>query len=473
MRKRMIVYPLFLVVLGCNGGDRQPDKQESEKKEEESLQTSMEIPKESDQDTPLTDIDWAVLDTNAIDKIIRNKAMTYQLTEEEDRLIRRYYELYNQSTIKDYDDILQEAKDKELYAKIYKDIVYKILKLYNYKKIPQEEFKRRISYFYGIDLDKKMRYLSETNDFYTYIDGYQRNEYREADDDYQKAYCRFEHSVFIDLENAFVMKSVPFCNVVTINGMIHYEPNGHEINPPDSLYDTKNGKIVLRIDTYRILYRNLYMFHGSKSALVWLLIYDMSFFDTMLREYGFDKEPEANKRILKKCLTEHCNKYGILNPDYLSSCYDVFYSYDDEERLRIHKNLWRQIYELTDSALTSYEEDRKRALDVRYFEMLSNYLQRFGIENTKDRAELFCNFARMEVDLNKKHSGKRRNGCFNLESSSISYVLFEEEYLKEAEKYDYFGVDDFEEVLEVLKWDAAHDPQGDITIYEPFDYTTL
>ena len=112
-------------------------------------------------------------------------------------------------------------------------------------------------------------------------------------------------------------------------------------------------------------------------------------------------------------------------------------------------------------------------MDVRYFEMLSNYLQRFGIENTKDRAELFCNFARMEVDLNKKHSGKRRNGCFNLESSSISYVLFEEEYLKEAEKYDYFGVDDFEEVLEVLKWDAAHDPQGDITIYEPFDYTTL
>ncbi len=215
------------------------------------------------------------------------------------------------------------------------------------------------------------------------------------------------------------------------------------------------------------------MFHDSKAACIWLLCNDMDFFRNLMFEYGFDKDKDVNKRIMDERLKAQSNEYDDVLPDRASASNGLFYTFDEDKHLRIHKNLWHQIYELTDSAISYYEEDHKRALKIKYFEMLSNYMQRYAPDDLTARAELYCNFARMEVDLNKKHSHEDKNGYFNMESVSTSHVLLREEELEEAKKHNYFGIENFDEVLKLLQWDEIHDPQGDNTKYEPFDYSTL
>ena len=39
--------------------------------------------------------------------------------------------------------------------------------------------------------------------------------------------------------------------------------------------------------------------------------------------------------------------------------------------------------------------------------------------------------------------------------------------------FNQFYIENFDEVLKLLQWDEIHDPQGDNTKYETFDYSTL
>ena len=138
------------------------------------------------------------------------------------------------------------------------------------------------------------------------------------------------------------------------------------------------------------------------------------------------------------------------------------------------------VQEKTDSAIVAYEEDKSRKLDIKAFDMLAKYLFKYKdhkyngspCNTNPDFVKNACNFAMMEVYLNKKHSHENKNGYFNIESSSLTYRLFNDELLNVAKKENYFNIESFDEVLKVIEWDKEHDPQGSNDYY-PFDYTTL
>lgn len=65
------------------------------------------------------------------------------------------------------------------------------------------------------------------------------------------------------------------------------------------------------------------------------------------------------------------------------------------------------------------------------------------------------------------------HGWFNQECASLSYSVLSDEVLEVAQKNNYYGIPNFDEVLKVIAWDREHDPQGSKFNDSPFDYATL
>lgn len=119
-------------------------------------------------------------------------------------------------------------------------------------------------------------------------------------------------------------------------------------------------------------------------------------------------------------------------------------------------------------------------MDIKAFDLLYMYLDKYRTEKIRRTkpsfVNLICLFAKMEIELNKKHANVETHGYFNFVCQSRASSLLDDELLQLAKKENYFNIESFDEVLRVIKWDnESHDdsdsdyPAGCL----PFDYTTL
>ena len=230
----------------------------------------------------------------------------------------------------------------------------------------------------------------------------------------------------------------------------------------------ENSDIVFDIKNLKFnICANLYIFNESKAAKVWLMTNNMDFFNYI----NCWEDREKKKKKLKK---------------YLNSVPDDYETYDVNKDRSLVGYLWQGqdifnlVLEKTDSAIIAYEEDKSRKLDIKAFDLLFMYLDKCRTLKHKrtdaNFVKLICNFAKIEVSLNKKHANKEKHGYFNFVCQSRASSLFDKELLELAKKEHYFNIDSFDEVLKVIEWDKGDHHNSENTYPGgciPFDYSTL
>lgn len=196
--------------------------------------------------------------------------------------------------------------------------------------------------------------------------------------------------------------------------------------------DEYNLSLVRNSNRGKVIHRNKYLFNDNKESLNWLLKNDFVFLDYLVRTYGYDKEKLINEDILEKIYQIYAD------PEYRSFYMldDLFFSKKCDGGIAVRHGIWETIVEKT-----TYSDDR-------YFEMLYNYLEEFNSNKTEltleEKSQLFCYFGRMEADLIKKYENHW------VKTPRVSN-LFKSQQLREiAKKNNYFEIDDFEEVLEII-----------------------
>ena len=378
------------------------------------------------------------------------------LTKEEIQIIRDIERKFNKQLYENseyaYEQYTESLDDFQKYTSISLKAFNEVLKIHGYKTPDEATFYKKIEEIYGEDYHhffESPDFLTSITDFESVKENHSVLEYADQlSSKYRMVWFRgLSNSKFFSFEKKDLYKDA---------FGLEYEK-----------YD-ENSDIILDIkDLKSNIYANLYVFNDNKAAKVWLMNNDLEFF-SMIHCY---EDREINETKLKNYLRSVPDDYET---------YDIFKDRSLTDHLWAGQDIFDLVQEKTDSAIVAYEEDKSRKLDIKAFDLLAKYLFKYkdvkynGSSCNTDPyfVKKACNFAMMEVSLNKKHSLENKNGYFNMESTSISYRLFNDELLDVAKKENYFNIKSFDEVLKVIEWDKEHDPQGSNDYY-PFDYTTL
>lgn len=380
-------------------------------------------------------------------KVINGLDMRCFLSQEEKNTIRKIESKFNHVLLENIDVIEQYTYSFEDYERITSlelKVFNEVLMRYGYKTPSEDDFLERIKRHLGVNPDQF--YFSE---FYPHNLSFAEDLYivercMKISTKYRLAlFTHYSFNTFFSFERKI--------DTIDAYGL---DVTIHDVNS-DIVVDIK------RIETE--IYANLFLFNDSKSAKVWLINNDLQFFDE-IRHY---EDREVNERKLSNYLAEVPNEYDD---------YDVSLHVNEIRSVWKGQDILNLVYEKTDSAIVAYEEDKKRKMDIKAFDLLAMYLLRYCgkriNEYEMDFVELICRFAKMEVSLNKKHAKEECHGYFNVEGTSISYNLLNDKVMEFAKEENYFGIEGFDEVLKVVEWDRVHDPRGS-NEYEPFDYRTL
>lgn len=234
------------------------------------------------------------------------------------------------------------------------------------------------------------------------------------------------------------------------------------------LVNLTRWKDVTDLDSRRrsnieLLYHlNSYLVNDNKASLTWLINNHPDYLKTLVTQFGYDKEEKINQMILSDIYRISERERDNINYDY-SNCKNIFFSRDCKNDLRVNHGIFATIKGLTSSD------------NSLYLEMLYNYLK--GIEagtlmidlSDDEKIEIYCYFGRIEVDLNKKY---QKNFKWNKPYAGISSLLTGHNYQEIARKHKYWGIPNFEEIEQVVKWEEPIVNDGDMSI-PSFDYSTL
>lgn len=424
----------------------------------------------------ILNIDSTIQFVNADSYFDFNKEiMNANLTKEGENIVRAREESYNQRLLHAEEEIPKNETFEEFeeYASVVFDVFNKALKQYGYKTPDDSSFQKRIEEIWELKNDpKKKEEICSFPEFYSFR-VHVRNFY---------VYER--NTDYLEFNAAHISKKYRFAIFTPrlITYFFTFKKTIGVVDGYDNEFDVYDPSSEITINSKSLLhdvYANMFVFNGSRTAKTWLMINDLDFFNRI--EYLEDRE--VNEKKLKKYLNSVPNEYD--NYEINDSEIDLDDGWDGYRWMYL-ADIWsgddmmNLVQEKTDSAIVAYEEDKSRKLDIKAFDLLAKYLFKYkdvkynGSSCNTDPyfVKKACNFAMMEVTLNKKHSHENKNGYFNMESTSISYRLFNDELLDVAKKENYFNIKSFDEVLKVIEWDKEHDPQGS-NDYSPFDYTTL
>lgn len=382
--------------------------------------------------------------------------MKIKLTSEEERVVRNVERKYNKRLYENAEYApeyyTESLEDFQEYTSIALRVFNDVLKLHGYKTPDEDSFYKKIKEISGDDFHK----YYNSSDFSTTVTDFES--------------VKEDHTV---LEYAYQLSSkyrMVWFNGYATDRIIRFEK---EVECKDTFgldyvkYD-ENSDIVLDIKKLkRNIFANLYVFNDNKAAKTWLMINDLDFFN-MIDCYD---DREVNEKKLKNYLKSVPDDYET---------YDVSRDISQLQYLWIGQDIFDLVFEKTDSAMVAYEADKSNKLDIKAFDLLYMYLDKYHtIEHYRTYRNFIkriCIFAKMEVALNKKHADKEKNGYFNFVCQSRASSLLDDELLAFAKKENYFGIESFDEVLKVIEWDkeSHYDPNetypgGCI----PFDYTTL
>lgn len=389
---------------------------------------------------------------------LNNDVMKANLTKEEEAIIRTIEKKYNDCMKKvvnqepveeNLDVFVQNITDFEQYMSVLMESFNRVLMRYGYKTPEESVFQQKLNVVWKLNEREELVY-SFKNFKSFYIEPYEvHNTYY------------FEKALHASDKYRFVL---PFCTFLRFDKKIELQ-NVDSFLPGAVIGDLNSELIIDKKKIEPEIYKNLFLFNNNKAAKVWLMSNDLKFFNRI----NYFEDREVNEKKLKTYLSTVPHEYDNYE-------IPVSFAYSDLEDQWNGDDMMDLVYEKTDSAIVAYEFDKRNKLDIKAFDLMTMFLLRYKdkkiLHRDSDFVKIACKFARMEISLNKKHAHEEKNGIFNIESSSVSYRLLNDDILELAKKENYFDISDFDEVLKVIEWDKEHDPQGS-NDYHPFDYTEL
>lgn len=462
---------LGLFILSLSGCSNNPNKESVQMEEDTTNHRITEC------SPTILDIDSAIQFVNADSYLDFNKEnMNANLTKGGENIVRAREESYNQRLLHAEEEITKTETlvEFEEYVSIVFDVFNKALKQYGYKTPDNSSFQKRVNDLWLIDQETVLKF----HDFFSFDNAFSDTFARNSS--VVNSYLELDARHISTKYNLVLFTPRLITYFFTFKKTIKVEDGyGDEIDVYDVNSEiTINSKFLLHD-----VFANLFVFNGSKAAKTWLMTNDLDFFNRI--EYWEDRE--VNEKKLKKYLNSVPDEYDNFEIEDVFKVNDCWGRFGDREvgfmqlaDIWCGDDMMNLVQEKTDSAIVAYEEDKSRKLDIKAFDLLAKYLFKYkdvkyngsSCNTNPYFVKKACIFAMMEVTLNKKHSHENKNGYFNIESTSLSYRLFNDELLDVAKKENYFNIKSFDEVLKVIEWDKEHDPQGS-NDYSPFDYTTL
>lgn len=211
-----------------------------------------------------------------------------------------------------------------------------------------------------------------------------------------------------------------------------------------------------------LYHKNAFLFNRNNASLTWLLLNNKPFLTGLLRTFGYDKEHRINQLVLEETYEYYTKYVDDFDRIKYTTCEDLFFSRDSQNRLQINKGVFETISNLTTSD------------DLRYLTMLYKFLKIISTGDyqtdltDEEKVELFCYFGRMEIDLHKKYLTSFK---WDKPHSGISGLLCDYEYQEIAKKHKYWGIPKFYEIEQVVEWEYPIVNDGENK--ESFDYSTL
>ncbi len=382
--------------------------------------------------------------------------MKINLTKEEERIVRDVERKYNRRLFENAeyapDYFIESLEDFQKYTSVTLKVINDLLRFHGYKAPDETAFYKKVE---EICIDDYHDFY-KSSDFFTPRTNFDSINDRPSD-----------LELSLQLSTKFRMA---WFDAYSTTKIISFEK---EIECKDTFgleyvkYD-ENSDIVLDMKKLKLnIFANLYIFNDNKAAKVWLITHDLDFFNRIRRF----EDREVNEIKLKNYLSSVPDEYET---------HDVSRDIHKTDKLWIGKDIFDLVFEKTDSAIVAYEANKRNQLDIKAFDLLYMYLDKYHTEAYMRTEHYFieqiCFFAKMEVELNKKHATEEKHGYFNFVCQSRASSLLDDELLEFAKKENYFNIESFDEVLKVIEWDkeSHYDPNetypgGCI----PFDYTTL
>lgn len=327
---------------------------------------------------------------------------------------------------------------QEKYTDIAMGLYAESIKRRGYKIPSEEVFKQRLYEVFKVDLDSNVA----TDWFCKYVfdkaDVKGRAAQRELMElkDHQY-FGPFWESIVCDCWNRMVFDSPDIYGIVYVEGREIYADDESVAKKGDSVcYDLNDKAIVAS------LHQNNYIFHNSKSSLVWLVLNNPNYLIHLFHKYGYDTVPEINKLVIADAEETW---YNFMNRNRMGVAYrDLFARHNSKGELQIREGFLKYIKDY-------YMECDDNEM-LRFNEIFSEYKNGL-VQSLRDEIpDYLSGYTEEERMKLAAYVGYYYNNAIIIDS----YELFREElvgnsYFRDYIRLnDYFGLDGFSELIDKL-----------------------
>ncbi len=294
------------------------------------------------------------------------------------------------------------------------------LEVQGYKKVSDDIFYDRIQSIFGItkkDINNKNLILS-FNDFFVRVNNI--DETKTPD-------------LAFSQEMDYIYFSPKYCIVSDI--------------PLSVRHTNKREDDNLDLIAHPYLYhRNKYIFNDNNASLTWLINNDIGFLETLIREFGYDKDDKINRAIMDK-----------VNKDYVSTQpYNVelltglFVKKDYTGKLQIREGLIKTVVDATTiddkellNMLESYGYTLRSSLD-KNFDLYPQIYEDFSIDQ---RIRIIAYIGYYTQALYNKYSMEMTSGAW-IKSLLYNFYIQNPDQFKKIAESDYYNLPDFKKIID-------------------------
>ncbi|MGH1518302.1 hypothetical protein [Chryseobacterium sp. JK1] len=330
--------------------------------------------------------------------------------------------------------------EKDLNALI--ELEDSILQSNGYKNITNDQFTAKVEQIFG----RKIDYTTSSN--FLKVDTYNKCDkelsYVPLSAEYQNIYISKKNkllSYFYPLPLLIdYQKNYPDLKKIEDNP-IEVETDGSKIKVA-RWKDIPNVKEQQKKNVQIVVARNMYLFNDNKTYVTWLVTQDPAFVKTLVKQFGYTKEPKFNDLTMNDYLTNYQTSSDIG---------DIIFTKNCKGELEIRTELLKYIKDHTKSdenrLLTALENFGYALKDNHSFTSDEKYKILAYIGNTVD--PFYLDFAGI-------NSG---NAVWNAESVLYNSVVKDKNIISVFQKNNYYGLPDLKDSLMRVQGIIEHDSE--------------
>ena len=322
----------------------------------------------------------------------------------------------------------EKDDNKENYKMTTKDIeiasnlLYKVLVKNGFNPTGRTEFGKILEQKMGITSDQRCGNIIYHDHFFTYLmsQGGDMDYLQDTEFDYT-----YQHLYFI-LEYGFITELPLLGDLIGSN----------EINRDSKVCVSEN-----------FIYRNKFLFNDSKSSLTWLINNDLEFLEILVKEFGYDKDNKVNEAVLENINKKYLGK----EPYYTYVLFDLFAKKRVDGKLDIREGLMKFV---SDNCNMQFQTP----LDMlnRYAGILIYGSDEYSETDNLTQEERFKiaayagYYEQLARDRNNIDSPDNPNYTpegWNPGSSLLNNINYDENFLKNIEKNNYYNLPGFEDMV--------------------------